>query len=165
MDRSGIIIYGLLAVVTVALGWAWLAVGFTLQSAPLLLTITIAWVLLAAVAIMKAVGLEERRCQKVRNVYVGDHSLYNGELGEIPFYPGSSISHAVSEALDGLRYDRVKTACDPKRDGFEYRCLVRSRTYNGADHWTGDVVIPLGRTSRMREFQGDAELERILETL
>ncbi|MGI6104879.1 MAG: hypothetical protein ACOYD7_01645 [Raoultibacter sp.] len=81
MKKSNVIVYILLAVVSIFLLWLWYYLGLNNIDEPLDLVISIVWWLIVIVAIVVIVRVEKARKQRIQTIYVTDDMLFNPELG------------------------------------------------------------------------------------
>ncbi len=164
MSRTSIFIYALLIGICAALIIFWYAVGFPAVASPINIVISVVGLLLMVLAGGVTVSMERHRRESIRNIYVGEASMFNSELGEIDLTNSLNMEKALADALGSLEYgwqDKQTRMTRPPKS----RCLVRSKAFKGQENWCGEVIIPLGRTSRTREFSNSEELADILATI
>lgn len=132
MKKSNVIIFALLAVVSVFLLWLWYYLRLNLVDEPLDLVLSIVWWVVIAVAIGVIIKMEQTRRQRIRTVYVGEGATFNSEKGLMQFESVKPTNEIIASILDGLKYDFTRKDFPDKED-FEVKYFVRTKEFKTED--------------------------------
>lgn len=186
MKKSNVIVFALLAAISVFLLWLWYFLGFNRVDDPLDLVLSIVWWAVIAVSIAVIVRAERVRRRRIRTVYVGDNATFNSEKGLMRFAEGEPMQDVVAFIVENLKYDFTREEF-PDKEAFQAKYFVRTKEFRTEESpeavkdqptesaqtspgssasvqrtWTGEVVV--AATGEEKPFETPEELAAILTT-
>lgn len=186
MKKSNVLVFALLAAVSVFLLWLWYFLGLNHVDEPLDLVLSIIWWVVIAVAVILVVRMERVRRERIRTVYVGDYATFNSEQGLVSFETTEPMETIVASILENLTYDFTR-ADFPDREKFDARYFIRTKEFSvqdshdeqpatrsrkaaptsrgsfGQKAWRGEVIVVA--TKKGHPFETPKELSDILTVL
>lgn len=159
MKKSNVIVYILLAVVSIFLLWLWYYLGLNNIDEPLDLVISIVWWLIVIVAIVVIVRVEKARKQRIQTIYVTDDMLFNPELGSINYTTLFELMDESENMLKDLKYNFKKEDM-PNANAYPVKAILKTSKYKDDETWEGKVVTV--EFKQEREFSNKEELFTIL---
>lgn len=186
MKKSNVIVFALLAAISVFLLWLWYFLGFNRVDDPLDLVLSIVWWAVIAVSIAVIVRAERVRRRRIRTVYVGDNATFNSEKGLMRFAEGEPMQDVVAFIVENLKYDFTREEF-PDKEAFQAKYFVRTKEFRTEESpeavkdqptesaqtspgssasvqriWSGEVVV--AATGEEKPFETPEELAAILTT-
>ena len=185
MKKSNVIVFALLAAISVFLLWLWYFLGFNRVDDPLDLVLSIVWWAVIAVSIAVIVRAERVRRRRIRTVYVGDNATFNSEKGLMRFAEGEPMQDVVAFIVENLKYFTREEF--PDKEAFQAKYFVRTKEFRTEESpeavkdqptesaqtspgssasvqriWSGEVVV--AATGEEKPFETPEELAAILTT-
>lgn len=161
MKKSNVIIFALLALISIFLLWLWYYLGFNKIDEPLDLVLTIIWWVMIAAVIVVIVRIEKERRRRIRTVYVSDDIVFNSEAGTMPYEDQVQLVSIIDTILNELKYNFTKEDL-PNKNAFPIKLIIRTEKHKD-DEWEGEVANAL--TKQTTPFKNKEELFQILNEL
>lgn len=158
MKKSNVIIFAVLALISIFLLWLWYYLGFNRIDEPLDLVLSIIWWLVIAVAVVVVVRVERERRRRIRTVYVADDVVFNSEAGSLSYDGSGQLISVIEGVLDDLKYNFSKEDL-PNKNAFPIKFIVRTAEHND-NTWKGEVV-----NVETRQTNAFADKDQLFEML
>ena len=132
MKKNNVIIFALLALVSIFLLWLWYYLGFNRVDDPFDLVLSIIWWIVIVVAIVVIVRMEKTRRRRIRTVYVGNARTFNSEKGLMEFDGSLPASMVIASIIENLKYDFTRKDF-PEEEDFTVDYFVRTSEFDTKD--------------------------------
>lgn len=132
MKKNNVIIFALLALVSIFLLWLWYYLGFNRVDDPFDLVLSIIWWIVIVVAIVVIVRMEKTRRRRIRTVYVGSARTFNSEKGLMEFDGSLPASMVIASIIENLKYDFTRKDF-PEEEDFTVDYFVRTSEFDTKD--------------------------------
>ena len=170
MKKSNIVVFAIIAVISIFLLWLWYYLGFDKIDNPLDLVLSIVWWIGVALLIGAIAKVEQTRRERIRTCYVASNKIYNSERGTVPYAHGASPADAIQGILVDLKYG-FDVQEMPSKQSTQFINVVRTTAFkagkddNGkvtVEEWKGNVSLVMRPKDEPMEFQNREQLEAIL---
>lgn len=161
MKKSNVIIFVILALVSIFLLWLWYYLGLNHVDEPLDLVISIIWWAIIIAAIVVIVRVEKVRKERIRTIFVSEDVVFNSEAGSLSYNDPVQLVSVLEEILKDLKYNFTKKDL-PNKNAFPIKFIVHTSKFKD-DTWEGDVVEV--ETKQVKTFENKEELFKAINAL